>query len=233
METQGTDGMKVIEANTEFLVALPWNGVFGLFMIRMLNATQIRACGNFSTIMLDDDEPRKEQSLDDLIELKRMHEALAKYALVKPTYKEIYDYLGVTDHVKRIKQNIKETRELIKTLEDPAEVDDLVKELDAGELFLEFMIPDDFLSALTAIIIQRDNTDIRRVTRDMLLEWAVLAERGHNNPSDHAEGMFTATQLQDIDKYGWIELAEYREREAMVNNSKKTWVRGKGKKRRS
>ena len=68
---------------------------------------------------------------------------------------------------------------------------------------------------------KRDNTDIKRVTEDMLLKAAMLAERGNDNPSDHMNGIFTDLQKQDIDTYGWILLNKHRERENMEKDVSK------------
>ena len=46
----------------------------------------------------------------------------------------------------------------------------------------------------------------------MLLEAAILAERGHNNPADHIHGIFTDFMKDDINKRAWILLTEEREK---------------------
>ena len=82
MEVHGKDGLEVIKANTEMLLALPWNGSIGLFKVRMLNAVQIRACGSFSTLDAVASETKTEMSLEEVIELKNMQEALFRASLV-------------------------------------------------------------------------------------------------------------------------------------------------------
>jgi len=152
--------------------------------------------------------------------------------MVSPTYQEAYDFIGNTELIKSIKVRCAKAREDILLVTDMKEAEELSKEVDMIELFIEFLLPDDFLSALTTVIIQRDNTDIRNVTKEMLFDGAVLAERGHNDPADHIPGLFTDFQREDLNKYGWIELARYREMETMVKSGGRIWVRGNGKKRR-
>ncbi len=222
--------LEVIKANTEFPVALPWNGEFGIFTLRMLNSTQIKACGNFSTLnLLQDAEEGKEPSEDDIIELKNMQERIMKFALVKPTFKEITEILEASDLIQQIKQEIIDLREKLESEKDSKAKLEVSKEIDAIELYLGFLVPDDFAAMLTSVIIQRDNTDIRRITKDILLESAILAERGHDNPSDHIDGIFTEFQKEDINKYAWLELNEFRERETMVKDTGKRWIRGSKK----
>lgn len=229
---QGKSALEVIRDNTEFLLALPWNGAIGLFKIRMLNAAQIRACGNFTTLRFDEDERKKEITLDEIVEIKNVHEKLIRSALVSPTLDEIYEILHASDKHKEIQESIKRIKENIRTLKTMEEVEEEEKELEYCEIQLNYMLPEDFTGALVSIILQRDNTDIRKVTKDMLFEWAVLAERGNNNPADHVGGgIFTDFQKEEINKYAWIELNEYREREKSVNSGNKRWIRGTHKKR--
>jgi len=89
-----------------------------------------------------------------------------------------------------------------------------------------FLFPDDFMSTLTAILLQKEFTDINKVTREMLFEWACKAERGHDNPADHAEGIFTEFQREDINSYAWQELAKYREMQDIEKGASKNWIRG-------
>lgn len=229
MEVHGKDGLEVIKANTEMLLALPWNGSLGLFKVRMLNAVQIRACGSFSTLDAVASETKTEMSLEEVIELKNMQEALFRASLVSPTYDEINEYLGTTDMVVHMRETVAECRALLREVDDLEESKKLANEIETLEIQCAFLYPDDFTATLTSILLQKDNTDIRKVTKEMLLEWAIFAEKGDDNPADHAEGVFTEFQREDINRYAHIELAEYRETEQNVKNSSKRWVRGKRK----
>jgi hypothetical protein len=221
------DTIKIIEANTELPVVLPWNGKAATFIVRMLNSTQIKACGEFSSIIsLSKNE---EPTIDEMIEVKNMQERLMKLGLVKPTYNEILDKIADSTLINDIKNQLKLAREDIKKVTDIEQSELLAKEIDSYELYLGFLFPDDFMSGYTAFILQRDNSDIRKITTDMLLEAAVLADKGHDNPSDHIKGEFTDFHKQDIDKHAWLELDRFREEQKIVEG-RKTWVRGKRKK---
>ena len=52
------------------------------------------------------------------------------------------------------------------------------RELDRYEIFQGFIFPDDFSDKLTTIMYQKHNSDILRVSENMLLQAAFLAERG-------------------------------------------------------
>lgn len=226
------NGLQVIKENTEFLVSLPWNGHYGMFKIRMLNSTQIKACGNFSTLEVAMNESEDDKEIDDgaVIELKNMQERIMKFALVSPTYDEILEELEASELIESVKKQIDNLRLRLKEEKDSLEKHEIAKDIDAIELYLGFLFPEDFAAMLIAVIIQRDNTDIRKVTKSMLLEAAVLAERGHDNPSDHVDGIFTEFQKEDINKYAWIVLSEHREQEKMVKETgSRKWIRGSKK----
>ncbi len=234
-ESKLPDGLQLIKDNTDITVALPWNGHYGMFTIHMLNATQLRACGDFSTlnIQLEDiDDKSDEDTMMHVKEIKNMQERMMRMALVKPSFDEIFDYLNATELVKRMRATIEELKQQIRTVEDVQQAKIYANELEAYELFLGFLFPDDFTEAFISTLVQRDNTDIKRVTEDMLLKAAMLAERGNDNPSDHINGIFTDLQKQDIDTYGWILLNKHREREKMEKDVSKQWVRGRRTKRR-
>lgn len=221
------DTIQIIKDNTESPVVLPWNGKPATFIVRMLNSTQIKACGEFSSIVsLSTNE---EPTIDEMIEVKNMQERLMKLGLVKPTYKEILDTLVDSTLINDIKNQLVLAREDLKKVTDIKQSELLAKEIDSYELYLGFLFPDDFMAGYTSYILQRDNSDIKKVTTDMLLEAAVLADKGHDNPSDHIKGEFTDFHKQDIDKHAWLELDRFREEQKVVEG-KKTWIRGKRKK---
>ncbi len=220
------DTLKIIKANTEFPIVLPWNGKEATFIIRMLNSTQIKSCGEFSTIV--NLEYSDELTFDEIFEVKQMQERLARLTLVSPTYDEIIGVLYDSTLIESIKEKLKLAKEEIQVVESVEHRDLLVKELEAYELYLGFLLPDDFMAALTATVLQRDNSDIRKVTRDMLLEAAILAERGKDNPADHIQGDFTDFHREDINKYAWNILEEYRDDQ---KTAKAAWIRNPRKRR--
>lgn len=221
------DTLKIIKANTEFPIVLPWNGKEALFIIRMLNSTQIKACGEFSTIV-NLEYTGDELTFDEIFEIKQMQERLAKMSLVSPSYDEIIEVMYNSELIDRIKKLIGLAKEEIKSVKDIEHRDLLVKEVEAYELYLGFLLPDDFMASLTATVLQRDNSDIRKVTRDMLLEAAILAERGKDNPSDHIKGDFTDFHREDINKHAWSILEDYRNDQ---KTAKAAWIRNPRKRR--
>lgn len=231
---------ELIKAGTEKVVMMPWNGTYIPFVIRMLNATQLRACGDFSILALaseeyeqnEEDEQDAVTNFNNVIQLKNTQEKMLEFALVSPNFKEICELVNASDLVKDIKDKIAVTREKIKDKSlTIAQRKQLTSELDNYELYLGFMFPDDFMAAFTFYITQKGNTDIDKVTNDILLESALAAEKWHDRPSDYMEGVFTEYQKNDIDKQAMIVLHRFRE-QIEVEKSSKKWIRGKKKNRK-
>jgi hypothetical protein len=55
------------------------------------------------------------------------------------------------------------------------------------------------------------DTDIKKVTEEMLLNAAILADRGHKAPHEYIAGVFSAFNIRDIDTQAWIALEKMRE----------------------
>ena len=66
----------------------------------------------------------------------------------------------------------------------------------------------------------------------MLLEAAILATNGKDNPADHLTGVYTDIQRDDINKCAWIVYSEYHEEKELERSRNKLgmkWIGGKGK----
>lgn len=244
-EDKTKDTLRIIADNTEFLVCLPWNGVEAWFKICMLNATQMQSCGNFSLLSFpkeDAEQLSEDEILEEVKDIKNTQENIFKLCLSSPTFDDIIEMYKATDVWKRIKKKETEIRaglnELEKIMNDmsvSAEEratastarSELEAELNRYEIFQGFIFPDDFSDKLTTIMYQKHNSDILRVSENMLLQAAFLAERGHDNPHDHISGLFTEFHKQDIDKHAWYLLSEYREKQKTDKDTNgNTWYRG-------
>lgn len=229
-EDKTKDTLRIIADNTEFLVCLPWNGAEAWFKICMLNATQMQSCGNFSLLNFhkeDAEQLSEDEILEEVKDIKNTQENIFKLCLSSPTFDDIIEMYKATDVWKRIKKKEAEIKDLIATLPNGAEKDEFQRELDRYEIFQGFIFPDDFSDKLTTIMYQKHNSDILRVSENMLLQAAFLAERGHDNPHDHISGLFTEFHKQDMDKHAWYLLSEYREKQKTDKDTNgNTWYRG-------
>lgn len=229
-EDKTKDTLRIIADNTEFLVCLPWNGAEAWFKICMLNATQMQSCGNFSLLNFPKEDAEKlseDEILEEVRDIKNTQENIFKLCLSSPTFDDIIEMYKATDVWKRIKKKEAEIKDLVAQLPEGTEKDEFQRELDRYEIFQGFIFPDDFSDKLTTIMYQKHNSDILRVSENMLLQAAFLAERGHDNPHDHISGLFTEFHKQDMDKHAWYLLSEYREKQKTDKDTNgNTWYRG-------
>jgi len=199
------------------VLVLPFNGTLIPVKVRCLNDTQIRALGDFSLIDITKGQPIEKIKVDPLyaiqsiIKIKNFQEKLVRETLITPTLSDIEEKVygkdeGIKDKLKRIES----LTEKIKMLPID-EQKEAIEELEGLELFTGYLLPTDFMNAVCSWALGTERSDIKKVSRAMLFEAAVLAEKGHDNPSDHIHGEFTTLHQAEIDKSAWIVLNEYKE----------------------
>ena len=202
------------------LVATQWKGVPTLVLVRNLSEVQLLACGNFSLINLGElvEGPF---SWRQWVEYAEQNYKILKAALVSPSYEEVYAMAGQGPSVKDAEARFREVDALILTLPRGPGRQALEKERDSLRCMYDLIFPDDFIAPIVCYVTGIGRTDIKKVTREMLHTAAILAERGHDNPADHIDGIFSAFNRNDINRRGWQVLEEEREK----NKRKVTHVR--------
>ena len=214
----GYNPLEVIRGGLFHWVRVPFSGVDVWCELRTLNATQIRSCGDYSNI---ETKRPGEFSRIQLIDLRNFQEKLIRLSLNRPTYDEIFKMVLNEDFV--ISEKQKELDEIKKIdlsgLPSHQRVELQNRILDT-ELFLGFILPEDTFGFLTYWINGNDVSDIKKLTDEQFLEAAILAENGHDNPTDHLTGVFTDHNREDINKHAWHCLAEYRKKEGIVIKAK-------------
>ena len=142
--------LQLIADNTEVVVKLPWNGVYGWYRILILNSTQLQACGAFTLIQLADSEKlSEEESIDALLELKNAQERMFRMALVEPTFEQILEVYKATDAWASVLEKERVVKEALTGMEMSEEKVELEQEFHLLQMFKGFVFPDDFASALT------------------------------------------------------------------------------------
>ncbi len=113
---------------------------------------------------------------------------------------------------KEIKKEIEEVKkELIKVKPGPKR-SAMEEELDALRIKCQMILPDDFVSWIVCYALKIDKTDIKKVSEKMLLDSAILAKNGHDNPADHIDGNFTHFNKDDINRRAWNEYNKFMEK---------------------
>jgi hypothetical protein len=130
---------------------------------------------------------------------------------VAPTYEELFALIGKGPMVRNAEAAFKEIGALLLGLPRGPKRQELERERDMLRCTFDLLLPDDYVAPIIAYIVGAGKTDIDKVTREMLLTAAALAERGHDNPADHIDGLFTPFNRDDINRRAWEVLAEERD----------------------
>jgi hypothetical protein len=203
-----------IKAARNPVVIVPFHGEPIPVVLRELTQAQILACGEFSLIETFQDKINKKKlnrktALRNITEYAETAHALCKKTLVKPTYDEIVEALSGYE-VEENKKKIAEIDELLARMEPSPKRTELQKELNGLRIWAEMLLPEDFTGAILSYVLGIEKSDIKEITEDALLNAAVLAERGRDNPADHIHGEFTDYMRDDINRRAWIVLEDYR-----------------------
>jgi hypothetical protein len=218
----GYNPLEKIRGGMFHYVAVPFNGVKVWCELRTLNSTQIRACGDFSSIVR---EGKTEFSIDEMIVFRNYQEKLIAASLNKPTFDDIARLVGDNDFV------IKEKRAELDALKavdlTPLPVTrrvELQERMTELNLFIGFILPEDTFAFLVSWAHGNDVSDIRAISDEQFLEAAILAENGHDNPTDHIDGIFTDHNKVDMDRYAWSVYANYLKEKHIENKTKRKGI---------
>lgn len=205
-----TEEQKLYEAAYPVIIA-PWHGIQTPIRLRKLTATQALSCGDFGMIELFAEKIRNNgiPTTEEIAAYAERHDKLCKLAMVKPAYDEAMNIAGAHIDSKDIARQLAEIETLFAKIEAMNEKDHaLLKKLRdqyAGiEIQSKFILPADFAAYVVNYTLGIAESDIKAVTEDMLHNAAVLATRGHDNPSDHLTGIFTDLMTREIDNRAWI-----------------------------
>lgn len=169
--------------------------------LNRLTYVQIRSCGDFSLIESNQNKLRKKKlKVKDLIDVTRLQHAIAREALVSPSYDELIAECVPEGLIARHEAVIAECREQLNGIKPGPRQVELLEEIDKRELWTKWPLPNNFLAFVFDFAVSNDTSDIKKVFDDLLLEAAISAEKGHDNPVDHIEGNFTGFNREDINR---------------------------------
>lgn len=217
MYNQHPDNIKKIKAIRFPIIMAPFYGVMIAVVLRELNQAQIHSCGNFSLIETFADKvtrlSKKTKPADINYEAKFFHR-IVEESLVSPTYKELMEMYKNDNRLKETKKELNELKQKLAETPKGPQRTKLEEEIEYMLIWVDYVLPEDFLGTIVSFALGVDKSDIKKVSEEMLLKAAILAERGHDNPSDHLEGHWPEEQkgfyIDDINERAWSLLDELR-----------------------
>jgi hypothetical protein len=195
------------------LVATQWKGVPVLVKCRELTQVQIMAAGSFSLINLGEVREGPFRWAQWVAYAEQSYKLL-RLALVSPSYGELFELVGKGSSVKEAEEKFRSIDALLVDMPRGPRRQEYEAERDGLRCLFDLILPDDFVAPLVAYAVGIGKSDIKKVTRDMLLTSAILAERGHDNPADHIDGTFTPFNRDDINARAWEVLNAWRDEHA-------------------
>jgi hypothetical protein len=207
--------LNIIETAQYPIIFAPFHGVHTPVKLRELTHAQILSCGSFSLIETFQDKIKREQlkkkpTMREIYEYAELQHNIARASLVAPTYEEIFEVIGCDPKIDEKKKELKELRELLRKAQNGPERIKLEEEVATIEAFTNLLLPDDFLNFIFCYTLGIEKSDIKLLTEKMLLDAAIMAEKGHDNPADHITGIFTDFMKDDINKRAWILMQDER-----------------------
>lgn len=184
------------------------------FKVRELTHAQLRACGEFSLI------PDFHRKLDarrvkmrDLVAYADVQHKIVRAALVQPTYEELTEKIGAAGDGEKKKAELSEMKKKLEHTPRGRERIILEEEIDSMRIWIDLILPDDFIGYVVAYTTGYNKSEIKNLTEEMLLDAAILAEKGSKRPSEIlcTDGFWSPFMEADIDRRAWLVLHEFRE----------------------
>jgi len=197
-----------IDAAEHRLVALPWKGLpCGIVKVRRLSDIETQAIGNFSLIETDSykwSKARVKTQWSEVLAYAQKNVCICKAALVSPTYDDIFAAVGNRSFNAEVKAQIQHINQLLESMSPGPARAEAEGIRDALTVAWEVILPEDFVAGVIQAALGTDETDIKKVTEDMLYQAAVLADRGGKAPHEYIHGIFSDFNIRDIDNRAWI-----------------------------
>lgn len=196
------------------ILTIPFYGAMVPVKLRELTQVQVRACGDFSLIKTFEDKVRtmsRAPTMQEINAYAARYHRIAEVSLVAPTYDEILALFESDKVVSEAQAKLDELQTALQDTPKGPKRASLEEEIESLRVWCELLLPMDFLSSIMSYALGLDKSDIQEVTSEALLEAAMLADRGRDNPADHMDGRFTAFMQDDINRRGWMALQQWRE----------------------
>jgi len=201
--------LEILEEIKFPLIAAPFFGRRVIVKVQELTHAQILSIGAFSLIETFTDKVMRQEmgrrgSFSEVLEYAEKNHAICKETLVEPTYDEIFEAVGATPGLDEKKEELDRLSKMLEEAPVGRERRALEEQIDRLRVWIDLILPEDFVSWVVSYGLGINRSDIKKVTEEMLIQAAVLAEYGNDNPHDHIDGNFTAFNKADIDQRAWV-----------------------------
>lgn len=178
------------------LISVHFNGVPVFVKVRIPSDLELRAIGNFSLIGTS----RVPSDWRKIAETASIQNELVKASLVSPSYKDIFDLVGIPDFIIEKNNQFNEIeKQFLETPKGP-----LRKELEVKLALLkmqyQLILPNDFCSEIVEYVLGKNRTNIDKISEEILIECYFKHKEFGGRPSDYCnDETLTPFNRRDID----------------------------------
>ena len=211
---QGYNSLEKIRGALYHWICVPFKKIPVWCLLKCLSYMELKSCGDISCLYLKKENESKkteEEIINEIIEIKNIQEAICQLAFVDPSYNRIIQEItGIEFFILEKQQELKKINEQIKLLKGKDREIAKKRSLQI-EYQIGFLLPDDTMSFVTAWSLGIEVTDIKKVSRNILFDAAIMAKHWGKMPSDMIDGVFTEQNKHDINRWGTILYEEHIE----------------------
>jgi len=197
---KGFHSLPVIMGRIYDWVFVPFGGVDMLVEVRYVCADELPEVDKLSHIF-DEEKKKIKLSRQQMIDVMNIQEECCKAVLNCPTFEELEQAIYSKDNVqKNRRKELEELRERIKTSSGYEKQEQQIR-IDRLELYTGYILPKDTMHVLTNIAFGIGISDIKKVTKEKLIDAFSRARLYDGRPSDYIPGIFTDGDRKNIDDY--------------------------------
>jgi hypothetical protein len=193
--------------NAEYdLISVLWKGTECMVKVRTLSEIELKAVGNFSMLQL-----RKSPVADDdrrWAEYASIYNKIVRAALVNPTFTEVFKVAKCDGLADDAEKTFAELEKEIATMSPGPERKMYEQQSASLRALFDLVLPEDFMIMVADYATGRNNSDIDKVTEEIVWQAACLQKMQGGRVSDYCHGMFTDFMRSEIDAAGLCIYAE-------------------------
>lgn len=207
---KGYNPLEVIRGGMYHWVYAPVNETFAWIQLRTSNATQLEACG--AVTLIENTGKANDATPDEIISMRNNMESICKITMMNPTFDEFVKMTTDTDVVhSKMRLELERIKAIDCTGMSATEKDIIDTKIREIELHLAFLLPENTFDFIVKWALGVDVSDVKKVSRDKLLEMAILAKRNGNAPHENTSGCFTDRDPSDLDRAAWVVYDDFME----------------------
>lgn len=201
LELTGYHTLSEIKGTMFEWLFVPFRGKEILVEIRYSRSTQLPEVDKLQAV-IERHRHGKPLSRRETIDILELQYECCRVALNRPTFEELTAAIYEKDKViAEKKEELALMAERIKALPDGPERQELYRRQESLELFVNCVLPDDTMLALTNIVLGIGLTDIQNLTKEKLLLAYQKGKLYGKDPADYVPGLFTDGDRENISNY--------------------------------